>query len=383
MRASVPILLLAAATLRGAEPAPLLVVLGPENRGAWEQAASARGWQMLTNSVAPTDAGIRELEAQVSGALRQFSADPTRVYLAGSGEGVSPVFLAVSRLPHLWAAAIAIEGNPRAAIQSNHLFGANSQLVPMLWFSTASPDLEPAVEKLKAASFRVEIRPPEGTTIAQALDWLAPHRRDPFPASIDCETGNPAFGRCYWLEILGFDPARRNDVLAATRVNPGSGASLDVGGFGYQIGAPGPGVEVAWLPPNYRGPLRLGDRIISVAGRAIASPRDYASYMDSLTEEKTAALMVERNKRRQRIETRIVLARRDELGTARVTGAWLTDGKELQIVSRGVSRLRVTVAPGWAPVEVTWNGAGAVKAARGGCWELEAGADTVAARACP
>jgi hypothetical protein len=59
-------------------------------------------------------------------------------------------------------------------------------------------------------------------------------------------------------------------VLVSTRVQPvGSGASLDVGGFGYDRTAPGPGALVTWLPPNYQGPLKLNDRIVSVGGKAI------------------------------------------------------------------------------------------------------------------
>ena len=39
-----------------------------------------------------------------------------------------------------------------------------------------------------------------------------------------------------------FDAGQRNDVLDSTRVQPvGSGAVLDLGGFGFNLADPGPG----------------------------------------------------------------------------------------------------------------------------------------------
>src|SRR2546426_12676044 len=82
--------------------------------------------------------------------------------------------------------------------------------------------------------------------------------------------------RCYWIEMTKFDPKQRNDVLKSTRVAPGSGASLALGPFGYDPLAEGAGVLVGWLPANYHGPLKLNDRIVSVAGKELRDGRDYA-----------------------------------------------------------------------------------------------------------
>lgn len=369
-------LLLLAAAVPAQEKPPLLVFLNATDPGTWEQLAAQRGWRFVTNSLPPTDTAVKTLETQVREAVARFGADPARVYLAGEGTGTPAVFLAVSRLPDIWTAALAVQGNVRPAIQSNRLFGANTQLVPLLWY-TAEPN-----DRLAAAGFHVEVRPPQGATAQQALDWLAEHRRDPFPANVDCETGNPAFARCYWIEITGFDISKRNDVLASTRVNPGSGASLSVGPFGYDAGAPGPGIEVAWLPPDYRGLLKLKDRIVSVGGKPVADAREYVALMEATVEEKPAALIVQRGNKRERIEARIVLPKRDETVTARVQGAWIADAKEVQIISRGVSRLRVKVPAPWAPAEITWNGMPVAKAEAGGCWDLSIEKDPPSASPC-
>src|SRR5204862_1221910 len=98
-----------------------------------------------------------------------------------------------------------------------------------------------------------------------------------------------------------------NDVLKSTRVQPGAGASLDLGGFGFNTQAEGPGVLVTWLPERYSGPLKLNDRIVSIGGKKIRDARDYVEQMDQTTEEKPVAVMVQRGKDHIRLETRVVL----------------------------------------------------------------------------
>ena len=370
-----------ALALGAEDKAPLLVFLDPSPRDAWERLAAARGWRFLATSLPPSDPAMKSLESQVREAIGRFGADPERVYLAGQGNGVPAVFLAASRLPGLWTAALAIGGNVRPAVNSNRLFGANTQLIPLLWY-TDTPSDDPSRRRLAAAEFNLEVRPAQGATAEQALDWLATHRRDLYPASVDCETGSPAFPRCYWLEITGFDPRKRNDVLGTTRVNPGSGATLNLGAFGFDAAAPGPGVEIVWLPPDYAGPLKLHDRIVSVGGKAIADAREYMAIMDQTFEEKAAAIVVLRGNQRQRIEARIVLPERQEPITARVQGTWLTASREIQIISRAVSKLKADVPAAWTPVSINWNGIEVAKAAAAGCWELSMETDPPVARRC-
>ena len=99
---------------------------------------------------------------------------------------------------------------------------------------------------------------------------------------MDCESHSQAFARCYWLEVTQPNPRRKNDVVPSTRVRAGTGASLDLGGFGYDPADKGPGAQVVWLPENYQGPLKLKDRIIAVGGVDIKDGREYGEAFASV-----------------------------------------------------------------------------------------------------
>jgi dienelactone hydrolase len=357
------------ATLLLAQSPPLLVFVA----GSAQPSPRIPGWEVVAVQAAPNDAGVRTIEAAVESARHERRTDPLRTYIVGQGEGAATLFLAVSRRPDLWAAALALGGNPKPAIDSGRLFGANSQLVPTLWI--ARPEdrlLQPLRAKLAAAGFNLEPQPP-GMTVEQAFQWLAAHTRQAFPEKVDCETGNPAFARCYWVQMTRFDPAQRNDVLPSTRVQPGSGAALDLGGFGFNLEAPGPGLVVEWLPDSYKGPLKLGDRILSVAGIAVPDAAGYIQMMDQATEQKPVGVIIQRGKDRHRLETRIILPKRDEAVTVRVQAQFLADSRELLVITRGVTELRVTLPDYWLPCPINWNGNDMGKAASPGCWLLALG----------
>ena len=308
--------------------------------------------------------------------------DPNRVYLAGQGEGAAAVFYVASRRPDLWAAAVAVGGSARPAIDSNRLFGANTTNLPVLWLS-AGQDNQAAAARMQNAGYNLEFKLEPAANMAQVFTWLASHQRDPFPAVADCETGTPAFQSCYWIQMTRFDPTERNDALVSTRVPPiGSGASLDLGGFGYNRAAPGPGVLVAWLPPDYKGPLKLNDRILALGGKPLADAASYASLMDQADEEKPVVATVERGEDRLRIETRILVPKREEMMTARVQGRYDPARHDILVMSRAVTRMRLTVPPAWVPAAMNWNGTDLGTADAPGCWLLDEKNALLSARKC-
>jgi len=370
------------------EARPLLVLLPPnaaapvdairEFAARWQPLAASLGWRLAvpwTAGGAPawTDFGVKALEAVVEDCRKRAPVDPSRVYLAGAGDGASEVFYAAVRSPDVWTAALAIQGNPKTAIDTNRLFAANTTATPVLWVvgPESAAEARSLRDRLAAASYNLELLAAENPDPQQIFGWLAGRKRDPAPVKIDCETGSPAFGRCWWLEVVKFDPALRNDVLRSSRVPPGSGAYLDLGGFGFNAAEPGPGVLVSWLPPGYAGPLKPGDRIVTVAGRALKDAHDYIEFMDA-AEARPAAVLLQRGKERMRFETRIVLPRREETWTARVQAELLPDLREVQIISRGAAEMRVNLPSAWLPVRLNWNGTelGEVKGA--GCLLLTA-----------
>jgi hypothetical protein len=374
-------------------PVPLLIVVPPRLERAaalaafeqWNGPASSRGWALAvpfgrwSGSGDWADASARLLEAAAADASARLEADPARVYLAASGDAAPVAFYAASRIPHRFAAAAVLGGDAWEAIETNRLFGANTALVPVLW-AAPRPAAEPALRKLEAAGYNAVLRPPEETPPEAALEWLSGHRLERYPAKVDCETGNSAFARCYWIQITRFDPAQRNDALPVSRVPPSSGAFFEFGRFGYSRTDPGPGVQVERLPENYRGPLRIGDRIVAVGGRPVENGAAFQTLMDQLSEERPAALMVQRGGQRLRLETSVVLPRREENFTARIQAQWFPDTGEVLLISRGVSEMRLELPAGWLPARLNWNGEDAGTASRAGCWMLAAGAPL---RPCP
>jgi poly(3-hydroxybutyrate) depolymerase len=374
----------------GPDGAPLLLALpGSMEEAAvrnlfthWQPLAASRGWNFAMPFVAGlSDQAVKAVELILADVKKKLPrADETRVYLAGPGAAASEVFYTLSRTPDLWAAALAIQGSPAQSINSYRLFGANTQAVPLLWIAPAA-EVDLYRPKLAAVEFNFETRPEAG--VNDVLDWLAKHQGVPFPATVDCETGSPSFARCYWIEMTKFDPKRRNDVLKSTRVLAGSGASLALGPFGYDPQAAGPGVLVGWLPADYQGPLKLNDRIVSVAGKEFRDGREYAQYMDQVTEDKPVAVLVQRGKERVRLETKILFPKREELITARVQGRYLPEQKELLLITRAVTQMRVHVPAEWTPVNVSWNGLDLLKAEAAGCWVLSIEKDPPETSKCP
>lgn len=379
---------LLAYSLRAQTPSakvPLVVVLDGAETEQWRAWSADRGWRVVTAPVVAgksVDARILALQGAVEAALKDASADPARVYLAGRGESAAAVFYTAARVPDLWTAAVAIGGSPQPAIDTDRFFAVNFSQAPVLWLGAAAGD-DAVAAKLTSADVNLEFRPASGATPAAVLDWLAKHRRDPFPAEVDCETTSPQFASCYWIRMTKFDPTARNDVLPSTRIQPGSRATLDLGGFGYSRDDKGPGVLVNWLPDKYSGSLKLNDRISAIGGKPLKDATELEQLLESTVEEKPVVVSVQRGKDRVRLETRIVLPRREEVVTARVQGKFLPEEKEIQVVSRTVTELRVTIPEAWAGAALSWNGTPLVKVEAAGCWVLTLDKQLQSAKPCP
>ncbi len=348
---------LAAQASEQASKTPAIALLDAADAAQWQTWTRELGWRVLVPGGAAgqgIDSRVQALAAAVEEAVKNSGVDSSRVYLAGRGGAASYVFYSVSRMPDVWAAGLAVGGSPQPAIDANRIFTANFQNTPVLWVSDGAGDRELA-EKLKSAGLNLEWRAGAANT-ASVFEWLAARRRDEFPLSVDCETNSPSFASCYWIRLMRFDPAERNDVLPMTLLPGSSGAALDLGGFSYKLDDPGPGVPVSALPDKYSGPLKPGDRLVALDGKPIQNARQFAETMAKITEEQNAVVMVERGRERKRIETRIVLPRRDPVITARVQAKYIPEEKDIQIITRTVTELRVTVPPQWVPANLYWNG---------------------------
>ncbi|HEY1497301.1 MAG TPA: PDZ domain-containing protein [Candidatus Solibacter sp.] len=364
--------------------APAIALLDAADAVQWQNWTSELGWRVIVPEGAPSpniDTRVQALVGAVQAAIRNGTVDPARVYIAGRGDAAAAVFYTISRVPDLWAAGAAIGGSPKPALDTNRVFAANFTNVPVMWIS--SSDAKPLADKLTAAKLNLEWQPVSGgANAAGVIQWLAQHKRDPFPMAIDCETNSPTFANCYWIQMTKFDPAERNDVLESTRVPGGSGAALDLGGFAFKTDEPGPGVLVTALPKDYSGPLKVNDRLVALDGKPIADPRQYADWLDRTTEEKSVTVTVQRGKDRIRVETRVVLPRREGGVSARVEAQYLPADKEIQIVSRTVTEMRITVPPHWLPGTLLWNGLTLENLTVPGCWMLSMQKEILHAEKC-
>ncbi len=364
---------------------PAIALLDAGDAPQWQTWVKDLGWPVIAPPAAAQtaiDARIHALEDAVQAAIQNGSADAARIYLAGRGDAGAGVFYTVSRLPDVWAAAVAVGGSPQPAIDGGGLYAANFSHVPVLWAGAGADDRGIA-ESLQAAGVPLEFRPAEGLTAGAVVEWLAQHHRPPDPEAIDCETSSPEFARCYWIRMMKFDPGERNDVLDSTRMQPRITSALDLGGFGFQKDDPGPGVLVSYLPPKYSGPLKMGDRIVALDGRDIPDARRYIELMAQISEERPAAVMVQRGKEKIRIETRIVLPKPAPGVTARVQGRFLREEKEIQIISRTVTEMRVDIPPQWTPAILNWNGVPLENVEAAGCRLLTIAKAIEKAAPCP
>jgi len=366
------------------QKAPAIALVESADAVQWQNWTRELGWQVIAPETAANtniDARVQSLAAKVEAAIQSGAADPGRVYLAGRGDAAAAVFYTIARVPDLWAAAVALGGSPKPAIDTNRIFAANFTNVPVLWIS--GDEGKAMVEKLAAAKLKVEWRPASsGANAASVFQWLAEHKREEFSPSIDCETLSPQFARCYWIQMTRFDPAERNDVLPSTRVPGGSGAALDLGGFGWKMDDPGPGILVSYLPDKYAGLLKMGDRIVALDGKPIADARQYQEILEKVTEDTLTVALVQRGKERIRIETKFRVPRRDAGVSARVQAEYLAAEKTIQIISRTVTEMRVTVPQQWVPGALLWNGLTLEEIKEPGCWTLSMQKEILHAEKC-
>jgi len=348
---------------------PAVAVVNAADAEQWQVLTKALDWLVISPSVdakAAVDDRVEAIAKAVREAIEKSDADPEHIYLVGRADGAAAVFYTISRMPDLWAGGVAVGGSPVPAINSDRVFAANFTNTPVLWISGA-PEAPALAAKLKSLGMNLELRPAAGLTNGAVLEWMQSRTRDPFPASIDCETNSPTFGRCYWVQMVKFDAAERNDVLPSTRVSAGSGAVLDLGEFAYKLDDPGPGLLISTLAPKYNGPLKVGDRIMELDGKPIANARAYTEMMASRTRDERVVALVQRGKERIRLETRVVLPHREAIVTARVQAKYVPDDKQIEIISRTVTEMRVTVPEQWVPSDIYWNGLALEGVQKPGC----------------
>ncbi len=366
-----------------------MALLDAADQAQWQTWTAGLGWRVIvpvfpagTPDKPLIDVRVQALAATVASAIQSGAVDPAHVYIGGRGAEAATVFYAISRVPDLWAAGLAVGGSPKAAIDSGRIFGANFSLVPVLWISDKAED-QALAASLKSNGLNVEWRPAAGLENTAIFDWLAKRQRPAWPAEIDCETNSPNFAHCYWIQMDKFDTGERNDVLPATYLRPEIPATLELGSFSYDRNDPGPGMLLN-LGDKYIGPLKKGDRLVAIDGKEVANAQVYDAMMARATSDKQVAVMVQRGKDRVRVESRVMVPHVEVPVTARVQASYQAADNDIQIVSRTVKELRVTIPQQWAlGSRLYWNGLSLQNIATPGCLKLVVDKELLHAEKCP
>jgi hypothetical protein len=350
---------------------PLVALVDAADAAQWESLTKDLGWRVVFAPADPDaniDKRVQALAMTVADAVKA-GGDPSRVYVVGRGDAAAIVFYAIARIPDRWTAGVALGGSAKAAVDTNRIFAVNFTNTPVLWASAGVNDSEYAA-KLKDAGLNIEWRSAPGLTNGALLSWMSSHVRAEFPLTVDCETNSPTFASCYWVQLTKFDAAERNDVLPDTLVLGDTGTALDLGGFGYRASDPGPGVTVGFLPEKYNGPLKVGDRLEALDGKPIENAKQLVQMLTKVETTRNAVVMVARGKDRIRIETRVVVPRRDPVVTARVKAEYLSDFHQIVLISRSITEMHVTLPPEWIPGDLLWNGLTLENVKAPGCYAL-------------
>ena len=180
--------------------------------------AEAAGWRFLAGNgpacrKKSIDLRIKALETRVAEIKKQSPVDEGCGFTwPRRARACRPCFTSPVRMPDLWAGAVALGGTARPAIDSNRLFAANTTARPRTLALLPTKHRRRWPSGWKAAGYNLEWKVEPGGESPAGLRVAGRASRDEFPASIDCETGSPAFPRCcYWLEVTKFylDAAER------------------------------------------------------------------------------------------------------------------------------------------------------------------------------
>ena len=99
-------------------------------------------------------------------------------------------------------------------------------------------------------------------------------------------------------------------------------------------------------------------------------------------DEKPVVVMVRRGKEHLRLETKIELAPSAEPVTARVRAQYLPELHEVEVVSRTITQMKLTLPDSWLPAKINWNGTEVANATAAGCWLLDEQKELLTAKRC-
>ncbi len=284
-------------------PSPLLVVLHggvsrkelktdpleQARKSEWIEPARKHGWLVLfpfgqAGATWWDDVGMDNIRRQIRMVKSRCNVDDDRVWLAGFSDGASAGFLHGMVAPSDFAAIVALNGHLGVGSLDGNLptYAPNLAMTPVYAVTTdrdslyPTAQMGPVLEMARRAGGALTCRELPGehkfdyapTEIPRIANFLTRHPRDPFPAQLYWEAGDPKFGRCRWFvidEIVMATPAAWHQDFNATliddRVSIGFVPEPASAGVGVgKVMADGYGASIG---------LQTGDLLIAAAGRPV------------------------------------------------------------------------------------------------------------------
>lgn len=218
-------------TYTGDRPVPLLIVLAGGHGRLTTAVRDAvgtvedLGWLVAFPDAAGYwwhDPAPDMLDALIDEILRTYAIDTQRVAIAGFSNGGTGTLFATTWWPHRFSAGVSLMGAGAFPPEARTPDLASARNVPLLFVhgkrdeTIAWQTTRDTVRRLEAlpgeAGVEVRYEADRGhdlllsTDDGRTLDFVARHRRDPFPRTIRAEMRDLRFPRRFWVEVLAKSP---------------------------------------------------------------------------------------------------------------------------------------------------------------------------------
>lgn len=169
---------------------------------AVQMPADPKSWGQFSPS---EESGIGTVMSAFAYMKKEFPVDMDRIFLAGSGQGITAALGTAAAFPHQFAGVIGRGGMPADN-------ATNFRNVPTLFLAGGSHATE-FQEQAKELGFEnCELNTAGGE--ADVWAWVGSRVRDPYPTTLLFSPTTPYTRNCGWMMVEGFDEAEDPKVTA-------------------------------------------------------------------------------------------------------------------------------------------------------------------------
>jgi hypothetical protein len=380
-------------------PSPLLVRLhggvsraditddpvGYAREDEWLAGAERHGWLVLypfgqDGATWWDRVGMANVKDLVRIVKTRYNIDDDRVWMAGFSDGASAGFAWAMVDPNDFAAVVALNGHIGVGSLDGGLplYAVNLANTPVYAVTTDEDGLypsdlmRPTIEMALAAGAHMIYRELPGRhefsyaeeELPRITEFLLRHPRDPFPAEITWEAGDPKFGACRWLTIDGISTGEPeawhsdfNCALVDDRITIGFISDDTYEGRGVKVG------RVVEDSPAAEMGLADGDIIIKGGGMPIGDMAGLLEFKSTLKRGDPFELVARRDQGTKVLDGRMpgpesyFVFKRD-VPSGLVRARYMAN--RIDIETSRVQALSILIHPDMVnleePLKITWNG---------------------------